>query len=91
MRGALTDAAPQYRDSTEAQDTRASAQRVIDAFMEEALSNASPPSRALAGDLIMTALSQVGKQFSSRPRATDEMISAMADMFCAYIKSLNAP
>jgi hypothetical protein len=45
----------------------------------------------MAGDLITTTLSVVGKDFSERPRGEADIASyadAMADMFCAYLKSL---
>jgi hypothetical protein len=46
----------------------------------------------LAGDLIMSTLSAVGKQFSESPRTPAEIeayADALADMFCAYIRSLD--
>jgi hypothetical protein len=45
----------------------------------------------LAGELIKTTLSQVGKSFSESPRSRAEIAAyadAMADMFCAYLRSL---
>ena len=67
MRGALDDAAPLYRDAPEAQEARASGNRTVEVFMQEALPEASEATRALAGDLITTTLSAVGKQFSETP------------------------
>jgi hypothetical protein len=60
--------------------------------MREALPKASEATRALAGDLITTTLSAVGKQFSESPRTPAEIeayADAMADMFCAYLRSLD--
>jgi AcrR family transcriptional regulator len=91
MRVALNDAAPLYRDAPEAQQARASGDRIIRAFMQEALPQASEAARALAGDLITTTLSQVGKRFSETPRTPAEIeayADAMADMFCAYLQDL---
>ena len=91
MRVALNDAAPLYRDAPEAQEVRASGGDIIKAFMQEALPGASPATRALAGDLIKTTLSTVGKHFSESPRTPVEIKTysdAMADMFCAYLKNL---
>jgi AcrR family transcriptional regulator len=91
MRVALNDAAPLYRDAPEAQDARASGNRTVRAFMQEALPKASKATRALAGDLITTTLSQVGKRFSEAPRTSAEIeayAGAMADMFCAYLRGL---
>jgi hypothetical protein len=59
--------------------------------MREALPKATAATRALAGDLITTTLSAVGKQFSEIPRTPAEIdayAAAMADMFCAYLTSL---
>jgi AcrR family transcriptional regulator len=91
MRVALNDAAPLYRDAPEAQEAKASAGRTVHAFMREALPKASEAKRALAGDLITTTLSVVGKHFSGSPRTPAEIeayADAMADMFCAYLTDL---
>ena len=91
MRVALHDAAPLYRDAPEAQE-RASGERTVAAFMREALPAASDATRTLAGELITTTLSAVGKQFSESPRTPTEIdtyADALADMFCAYLKSLD--
>jgi AcrR family transcriptional regulator len=91
IRVALNDAAPLYRDAREAQEARVSGTRAVQVFMQEALPNASDATRALAGDLITTALSQVGKHFSETSRTAAEIeayAGAVADMFCAYLRSL---
>jgi AcrR family transcriptional regulator len=91
MRVALNDAAPLYRDAPEARDARVSADRTVQAFMREALPGASDATRTLAGNLITTTLSAVGKQFSGSRRAAVEIeayADAMADMFCAYLRDL---
>jgi AcrR family transcriptional regulator len=91
MRVALNDAAPLYRDAPEAQAARASGIRTVQVFMREALPEASEATRALAGDLVTTTLSQVGKHFSKTPRTAAEIeayADAMADMFCAYLRGL---
>ncbi|MER8401288.1 TetR family transcriptional regulator [Mesorhizobium sp. M1348] len=92
VRVALDDAAPLYRDAPEAQAARASGDRTIQIFMQEALPNAAQVTRELAGDLIVTTLSTVGKQFSEAPRTSAEIeayADAMADMFCAYLTGLD--
>jgi AcrR family transcriptional regulator len=92
MRVALNDAAPLYRDAPEAKEAKAAGARTVRAFMQEVLPNASAATRALAGDLVTTTLSTVGKQFSERPRTPAEIeayAGAMGDMFCAYLKSLD--
>jgi len=91
MRVALNDAAPLYRDAPEAQEARASGDRTVQVFLREALPEASEATRALAGDLITTTLSQVGKHLSEAPRTPAEIeayADAMADMFCAYLRGL---
>jgi len=91
MRLALHDAAPLYRDAPEAREARASGGRTVRVFMREVLPEASEATRAAAGELIATTLSQAGKQFSERSRTAAEIetyAEAMADMFCAYLASL---
>jgi AcrR family transcriptional regulator len=88
MRVALNDAAPLYRDAPEARTAKASGQGIVQAFMHEALPTRSEAERAIAGDLIATTLSVVGKRFSESPRTPAEIeayADAMADMFCAYL------
>jgi AcrR family transcriptional regulator len=91
MRGALDDAAPLYRDAPEALEAKAAGHRIVELFMQEALPTASEAARALAGDLITTTLSSVGKLFSETERTPAEIevyADAMADMFCAYLRDL---
>jgi AcrR family transcriptional regulator len=91
VRVALDDAAPLYRDAPEAQEARASGRHSVELFMREALPEASEAARALAGQLITATLSQVGKHFSETARTPAEIeayADAMADMFCAYLGSL---
>jgi len=91
LRTALHDAAPLYRDAPEAKQARAAGRRRFERFMREALPDAAPASRALAGELIMLTLSAVAKSFSGSPRGVAEIEAwseAMADMLCAYLSSL---
>jgi AcrR family transcriptional regulator len=91
IRVALGDAAPLYRDAPEARQARSSGERTVELFMREALPAASDATRAVAANLITTTLSAVGKHFSARPRTRQEIdgyAEAMADMFCAYLRSL---
>jgi AcrR family transcriptional regulator len=91
MRVALNDAAPLYRDAPEAQEAKGSGARTMEVFMPEVLPKASKATRALAGTLITTTLSTVGKSLSESPRTGAEVeayAGAMADMFCAYLKGL---
>ena len=93
VRVALSDAAPLYRDAPEAQDARAADDTVIEAFMSELLPDASAAVRATAGDLVMTTMTTVGKEFSAEPKTDAETAAyanAMSDMFCAYIRCLHS-
>ena len=88
VRVALNDAAPLYRDAPEAAEAREAGEHVFQHFMQEILPNASDATRDLAGDLIATTFSAVGKDFSETSRTVTEIESyadAMADMFCAYL------
>lgn len=91
IRGALSDAAPLYRDAPEAQDARAAGEGIVVAFMREALPEASETARELAGELIKTTMAEVGKRFSETPRCEAEIVrhaDGLADMFCAYLDKL---
>jgi len=91
MRVALNDAAPLYRDAPEAHDAKAAGADIVQGFLREVLPGTSETQRALAGDLIKTTLSQVGKAFSETPRTQAEIAAysdAMADMFEAYLRGL---
>ncbi|PBC22372.1 MULTISPECIES: TetR family transcriptional regulator [unclassified Mesorhizobium] len=91
VRGALNDAAPLYRDAPEAQEARASAERTVEIFMQETLPEASDATRAMAGELVTTMLSAAGRDFSASSRMPAEIETysdAIADMFCAYLRSL---
>jgi AcrR family transcriptional regulator len=93
MRTALHDAAPFYRDAPEAQAARASGERAMQAFLREALPGLSKARRALAGELVTTTFGAVGKQFSETPRTEAQIKAyseALADMLCAYLRSLGA-
>jgi len=91
MRVALNDAAPLYRDAPEAREARASGEEAMQAFMREALPGVPAATRALAGDLIATALSAVGSRYSGSARTAAEIEAysdAVADMFCAYLEGV---
>ncbi len=93
MRVALNDAAPLYRDAPEAQEAKAAGADIVLVFLREAAPGISEGARLLAGDLIKTTLAEVGKAFSETPRTPGEIqayADAMADMFCAYLESLEA-
>jgi hypothetical protein len=90
-RGRDAGGAQRCRAAPEAQQATASATRTIAVFMCETLPAASEATRTLAGGLVKTAISEVGKQFSESPRTTQEVevrADEMADMFCAYLERL---
>ncbi|OLF54497.1 TetR family transcriptional regulator [Pseudomonas chlororaphis] len=92
MRGALSDAAPLYRDAPEAREVRAAGQGIFQAFLLELLPEAPEATRALACDLVLTTLSSVGKEFSGTPRTPAQIAAyaeAMAQMFRAYLVGLD--
>ncbi|MFJ4246603.1 TetR family transcriptional regulator [Pseudomonas sp. NPDC089741] len=94
MRGALNDAAPLYRDAPEAHEVRAAGRQIFAAFMLELLPHVTDAIRTAACDLILTTLSSTGKDFSASPRSEQEIsvfADALADMFSAYVVSLNQP
>lgn len=94
MRVALSDAGALYREAPEAQEARAASAQAVRVFMEEALPEATVSQRALAGSLITRTLSTVGRQLTAKARSDAEVgayADAMADMFCAYLISLQQP
>lgn len=91
VRTALHDAAPFYREAPEAREVKATGQKTMRVFMNEALPTASRATRALAGELVTATLSAVGKQYSEQPRTRKEIkayADAMADMLCAYLAQI---
>ena len=91
VRMALNDAAPLYRHAPEAQEVRALRRSHAEAFMQEVLPKNSEATRTVAGNLIMSTMSDVGKHFSQNARTPTEIeifAEAMADMFCTYLGSL---
>lgn len=91
MRVALNDAAPLYRDAPEAAEARATSEQAVLVFMAEVLPDASEATRLVAGELITSTLSAVGKRFSESVRTAAEIeayASAMAEMFSAYLREL---
>jgi len=91
VRVALSDAAPLYRDAPESREAKSSGTQAVQIFLQEVLPSASEAKRALAGELITTTLSAVGKQFSESSRTAAEIeayAEAVADMLCAYVAAL---
>lgn len=91
VRGALSDAAPLYRDAPEARAAREASAAAMHRFMLELLPNTPTQERDIAEELLKTTLSTVAKQFSEQPRQESEIETysdALADMLCAYAERL---
>lgn len=91
VRLALADAAPLYRDAVESEALIQEWDSIIAAFMREALPGVPAPRRKRAGELVMTTLCSVGEHLSrsaQQSKAVRAYGEAMADMFCAYLESL---
>jgi AcrR family transcriptional regulator len=91
VRRALADAAPLYRDAPEARELRAEGDQIFDSFILDLLPGIPAGVSEIAGELIITTLTAVGKEFSEAPRTdgqVDVYAAAMADMLCAYVDAL---
>src|SRR5581483_9570662 len=91
LRVALKDAAPLYRDAPETRDHRKEGRRRSLAFTRELLPSLSVQERAFVTDLIMTAMSAIGKTVSEEGHSraeVDRLARATGDMFCAYPEQL---
>lgn len=91
LRTALDDAAPFYRDAPETLEIHGEGDRIVERFMREALPEASDEVRERTGDLIITTITAVGKEFSETPRTEAEIDAygdALADMVCLYLSEL---
>ena len=91
VRDALGEAAPRYLDAPEARAAGEFGTRAVRSFMMVALPDNPDADRDLAASLVMTTLTEVGKNFSETPRPDVTIAAyadAMADMFCAYLASL---
>ncbi|HEY0342756.1 MAG TPA: TetR family transcriptional regulator [Steroidobacteraceae bacterium] len=93
LRVALSDAAPLYRDAPETRAQREAGKRQSLKFMREMLPTVPSRERIFAMDLVMTAMSALGKKVSEQgySRATvDRWATATGDMFCAYLERLTS-
>jgi len=91
LRVALKDAAPLYRDAPETHEHRKEGRRRSLAFTRELLPDLSVRERAFVTDLIMTAMSAIGKTVSEEGHSraeVDRLAMATGDMFCAYLEQL---
>lgn len=91
LRVALADARALYRDAPETRAHRATVTRRMLAFMEEALPDASPDTRAFAAEVVMTSISAIGRTITEQRRsraAIDAWAEVVADMQCGYLERL---
>ena len=89
FRTALEEAAPLYRDATEARAHAEEGRRLMESFMNDALPGSSMRERKFAADVVRTVMSSAGKAISSQRRAPAEvhaLAAAIGEMFCAYLE-----
>jgi AcrR family transcriptional regulator len=94
LRLALGDAAPAYRDAPEVAEHRKAGRRRTVKFMAELLPDATLRRRRFAGELIMTAISAIGKSVSEQTSSQAEVerwALAVGDMLCAYLERSENP
>jgi len=90
IRGALSDAAPLYRDAPETREIMAEGEMIFQRFMLETLPNVSNEKRKIVGNLISETMTEVGRSFSETTHTSKEIKAysdAMSDMFCVYIQN----
>jgi AcrR family transcriptional regulator len=91
LRVALKDAAPLYRHAPETRERRNEGRQRSLTFMQEILPAVPARERAFITDLIMTAMSAIGKTVSEEDYSraeVDRLATATGDMFCAYLEQL---
>ena len=91
LRVALKDAAPLYRHAPETRERRNEGRQRSLTFMREILPAVPARERAFITDLIMTAMSAIGKTVSEEDYSraeVDRLATATGDMFCAYLEQL---
>ena len=92
MRVALDDAAPLYRNTSEAEELHQEGARLALEFFDEALPKVSQAKRKIVAEITMMTLKSAAKQISEKELSTSEVAeraNALADMFCAYLKSFD--
>ncbi|TNE33377.1 MAG: TetR/AcrR family transcriptional regulator [Alphaproteobacteria bacterium] len=93
VRGALSDAAPLYRDAPETQAARARGQEIYRVFIAEILPGFGEERRETVQEIVTASLSELGRRFSEQSRTDREIrdySDALADMLVAYLESLNS-
>jgi len=89
FRRALDEAAPLYRRTPEAHSQRGTVTAIMDAFLLEAVPGMNAAKRAFAGDVVMTAISAIGKQVSEQERTAEEidaLAGATGEMLAGWLK-----
>jgi AcrR family transcriptional regulator len=89
LRLALGDAAPAYRDAPQVAEHRRAGRRRTIKFMAHLLPTAAPKRRRFTGELIMTAMSAIGKRVSVQARSEAEVerwAVAVGNMLCTYLE-----
>lgn len=92
VRGALEAVAPRYADAPEARAARDGADETMQRFVRECLPAATDDARSIASAMLLDTLSALGSRYSAEPRTPDAITAyadGLADMFCAYLSSLD--
>ncbi|WP_437594151.1 TetR/AcrR family transcriptional regulator [Sorangium sp. So ce1000] len=91
LRAALDVALPSYDEAPESRAVRARGRRILRAFVAAAAPHATPRQRSFGAELVVAAMSAIGKQLSER-RPSDAEIrrwaDAIADMLTGYLAGL---
>jgi AcrR family transcriptional regulator len=91
LRSALDDLGPTFHDAPESRALRERGERHARALMRELAPHASPRRRRLAADVVITAMTAIGKQLSDRRPSrveVDSWADAVGDMLAGYVASL---
>lgn len=89
----LEDAAPLYRDASEARAARALDKASVMALLSEAAPHAGPRRLRIVGDIMVGTLKAMGRALSHSEERHDEIAErteALADMLCAYLATLRS-
>ena len=92
LRTALDDAGALFRDAPEAQTFLEHARASVAKFFEEVLPAASTRERTFAAEVVLTAMGATAEKVTAQGldrRTVDEWAKSCAEMYCAYLESIN--
>jgi AcrR family transcriptional regulator len=90
LRSALSDAAPLYREASEAGAHRGRGTRQVQRLVREACPEIPPNDLKFAADLVAASTAAIGKKISEQARSlaeVDAFAGAVGDMLSAYLQS----